>query len=196
MNKKISIVIIIFLFCQVLCITYIYKYYKQKNIINNSLISQVSKLKSTARLFSDPDLEIDGIWVTDDFSVELDDIITKVDIIYSGKSFHKEYMGGLYNTLFFNGVEFPQPILVIIRGEGKSINTSMLAFDIFDSSFHEIKFIDKEKIVWDELCCNYALFIPQKDGIHYDIGMPDFSYKIPKIEKYEYDPKKHAFIEK
>lgn len=196
MNKKTAVIIVVLFLCQVFFTAFIYKYYKQKNIISNSLISQVSQLKSSAQLFSYPDLGIDGIWATYDFNAELDDFTTTIDIIHSGKSFHKEYLGGLYNTIFFNGVEFPQPILVIIRGEGQSINTSMLAFNIYDKSIHEVQFIDKDKTISDELCCSYALFIPKKDGIKYDVGMPDFSYKIPKIQKYEYDKEKFAFIEK
>ncbi len=116
-----------------------------------------------------------------------------MDIIYYGKSFHYEYIGGLYTTYLLDEIMFNQPILVVIRGEGQSIYTNMIAFDSSDKNVHEISFIDKENSP-GELCCNYALFIPKKDGIHYDIGMPDFSYKIPKIIKYVYDLKKYIFV--
>jgi hypothetical protein len=96
---------------------------------------------------------------------------------------------------------FGQPMLVVIRGEGQSINTNMIAFDGNDKSVHEISFINKEKDPPNELCCNYILFIPKKDGIHYDIGMPNFSsnlqpiQEIPQITKYSYDKEKYSFVE-
>lgn len=195
MSKKISIIIFVFLlFVQTCLIVFIYK--NSKNINNISSVSQISKSDSTTLLFHDLVYDISEIKVTYDFDKKLDDNITKVDIVYYGKSFHKEYLGGLYTAYLLDEIMFGQPILEVIRGEGQSINTNMIAFDSHDESVHEVSFIDKEKNPPDELCCNYALLIPKKDGIHYDIGMPDFSYKIPKITKYEYNQEKYTFVEK
>lgn len=193
MNKKSYIIIMLFL-SEILVILFLFIFHK--NITITPSIFQISKSDSTTLLFHDLVSDIDEIKVSDHFSDVLEDYITKVDIFYYGKYFHYKYIGGLYTAYLLDEIMFKQPMLVVIRGEGQSIYTNMLVFDSHDKSVHEVSFIDTEKIVSDELCCNYALFIPKKDGIKYDIGMPDFSYKIPKIEKYEYDQKKYAFIEK
>ena len=196
MTKKVSIIIVIFLLLLQLCFTF-FIYKNSKNINNNSSIFQISKSDSTTLLFHDIAFDIDEIKVSDHFGdTPYDDNVTKVDILYYGKYFHKEYIGGLYTTYLLDEIMFGQPILVVIRGEGQSIYTNMLAFDSNDQNVHEVSFVDKENLSPDELCCNYALLIPKKDGIHYDIGMPDFSYKIPKITKYEYNQEKYTFVEK
>ncbi|MEI6280553.1 MAG: hypothetical protein WCP17_00955 [bacterium] len=195
MSKKIIIIIVFLLSIQICLTFFIYKNFK--NINNISSIFQISKSDSTTLLFHDLVFDIDEIKVSDHYSDDpLEDNITKVDVLYHGKYFHREYIGGLYTAYLLDEIMFGQPILVVIRGDGQTIFTNMLAFDSYDQNVHEVSFVDKENLSPDELCCNYVLLIPKNNGIQYDIGMPDFSYKIPKITKYEYKQEKYTFIEK
>lgn len=194
MSKKIIVSIFVFLLFTEACLTFfIYRNSKYKNVTNNSPIFQISKSDSTTLLFHNLVFDIDEIKVSDNFGDALEDDVTKVDILYHGKYFHKEYIGGLYTAYLLDEIMFGQPILIVIRGDGQTIYTNMLAFDSQDKNVHQINFVDRDKSSSDELCCNYALFIPQKNGINYDIGMPDFSHKIPEIQKYEFDLKKRTF---
>lgn len=191
MSKITKIIIIILLFCQIFSIFFIYKqytYYKQKNIINDSLVFQYS------------DLGIKDMKISYFYNEE-ENAITSVDFVFAGKQYHKEYFGGFYNAIFYNNLEFTNPTLVIITGEAQTVYTYMLEFSNSTNTFNEIKFVDKDGSVSDSMCCNFMLLVPKKDGIHYDIGMPDFSSKIqeiqqiPKITKYSYNKEKYSFVE-
>ena len=149
---------------------------------------------STKFEFQYPDLGIKKIEVTDHFD-ESTDWTTHVEFVLSDKTFHKEYSGGLYNAYFFNGMEFGWPQLVVIRGEGQSILTSMLEFNDHEKTLTGVDFIDKDGNRSDTLCCNYMLRFPTKNGVSYDIGMPDFTTGHAVVTRYDYDSIQNAFIE-
>ncbi len=196
MNKKTSIIVIVLLFLvEILSIFSLFIFFKHKNTTGISLISKIPKSDWTTLFLQYPDLEIKDMKISDYSNIE-EDLITNVDFNFAGKQYYKEYFGGLYNAYFYNNVEFSKPTLVVITGEAQTIYTHMLEFDIFTNTINEIKFMDKDKSISDSMCCNFMLLIPKKDGIKYDIGMPDFSYKIPKIIKYEYNQEKYTFVEK
>lgn len=197
MSRITKVIVIFLLFSQVFSIIFIYnqyKYYKQKSITNDLLLSKVSRLDPNTLILQYPDLGIKDMKISYFYNKE-ENPVTSVDFTFAGKQYHKEYFGGLYNAHFYNNLEFTNPTLVVITGEAQTVYTHMLEFNSRTNILNEIKFVGKDKSISDNMCCNFMILIPKKDGIHYDIGMPDFSSKIPQVTKYEYDPKKYSFVE-
>lgn len=174
------------LFCQFLSLLYIYKYYRSKDVIN--------RLDSDGLIFQYPDLDIKDMKISYFYNKD-EDAITSVDFTFANKQYHKEYFGGLYNAHFYNNLEFTNPTLVVITGEAQTIYTYMLEFNDRTNTLNDIKFVDKDNSISDSMCCNFMLLIPKKDRVHYDIGMPDFSSKVPQVIKYIYNKEKYSFIE-
>ncbi len=120
---------------------------------------------------------------------------TNVEFVISGGTFFEKYSGALYSALFYSGMEFRLPTLVIVRGEGQSILTSMLEYNDHEKTLLGVDFINRNDVRSNTLCCSYMLLIPQNNAVQYDIGMPDFSTNPPSINVYKYNYLEKAFVE-
>lgn len=161
---------------------------------NAQVLGAINSSGNTRFIFEHPNFNfnIESITVTAS-SPEPFVWVTDVEYTLPDRGFHKQYSGGLYNAYLYD--QSLGHKLVIVRGEGKSVLTSILDFDSIKKTLTEIEFIDKDGTQSDTLCCVYMLHIPKENGVQYDIGMPDFSTDPPTLKVYEYNGSQNAFIE-
>ncbi len=173
------------------------------NFYYNSINSKVLKAETlgainsnTKFVFEHPDIDsnIKSITVTA-FSPEKFIWNTKVEFVFSDLTYFKEYSGALYNAYISYHLGFGFPKLIIIRGEGQLIFTSILEFDSLGKNVTPIDFVEKDGTRNDALCCSYMIPIPMNNGVQYDIGMPVFSTSPIQVKVYRYNNSENAFVE-
>ena len=120
---------------------------------------------------------------------------TKIEVVFPGLTYLKEYSGFLYNAYISYDLGFGFPKLVVISGEGQLIFTNLFELDDLGENVNPIDFIEKDGTQSDSLCCSYMIPISMDNGVQYDIGMPVFGTNPIKMKVYRYNNEKHAFIE-
>lgn len=96
---------------------------------------------------------------------------TNVVIEYvDGRVDKKIYSGFLDNAYMFNLYSFKKE-LVIVRQEGQYISTSILRYNDKNKMLEDVKFIQKDGLVKDSLCCSYIILKPLANGVQYDLGI-------------------------
>jgi hypothetical protein len=118
---------------------------------------------------------------------------TNVIIEYEdGRVDKKVYPGFLDNAYMFSLYSFEKE-LFIVRQESRYISTSILRYNEKNNLLEDVKFIQKDGLVENGLCCSYVMLKPLANGVQYDLGVRYFFGK--EESTYEYKYMEGEFIE-